>query len=245
MLPTFTNDNGEEKRLLCADEQSESTAHVSRIYNNINHLGALRMPLLYLSLAARSLSFPALITPAISILAPKTIYRIVGPRMCTQSNTSWSSAVVTVGGSFRLFLSTRFRTRFMYPSADVRAPLNDRPCFVSTIKSIPTKYLNSGARLASAAFVGAIAETAWWLGIDAADDEKNGWRMETEGEKDAELAGAPGMRTSTGHGRTSWDHGQGGWFCWHSRVAVIKGKASRVRMYIILLIYDAGHPILQ
>eukprot|EP00986_Skeletonema_menzelii_P018537 scaffold26656_cov149-Skeletonema_menzelii.AAC.2 len=33
-----------------------------------------------------------------------------------------------------------------------------------------------------------------------------------------------------------------GWFCWHSRVAVIKGKASRVRMYIILLIYDAGHP---
>jgi hypothetical protein len=124
------------------------------------------VPLLYLSLAARSLSFPALITPAISIFAPKTMYRIVGPRICTQSKSSWSSVAAAVDlaavASFSFFWF--FRTRFMYWSADTRAPLNERPCLVSTIKSIPTKYLKSAARLVVSAgiTIGSDCDAVWF-----------------------------------------------------------------------------------
>lgn len=167
--------NSHESLVLYVDRmQVQMCETVDKAYADVSnlplHLRAFLTPLLYLSPAARSRSRPALMTPVISTFAPKTMYRMLGPRMWTKSKCCSFSTTTPdpflVGKTcarwclFDCAVVAREKTRFIYASASRKRPRNVLPCFVSTIKSIPAKCRSNGARLASAddgfAFFGSI-----------------------------------------------------------------------------------------
>lgn len=83
------------------------------------------------------------------------MYRIVGPRMCTKSKCfasviSTPSAVAKACWFGLKEGGLRDNTRFIKASASWSRPLNVRPCFVSMIKSMPTKWRSKGARSVAA-----------------------------------------------------------------------------------------------